>query len=245
MKIMTFNIQHGVVFDDPEKRIDLPAFAEYINSEKPDILGINEIRGPKPCAPKQDINAYNAPQAQILASLTGMNYFFAPAIESGEHGLYGNALLSRYEIGKSEVFPIPSPPVEMRYFSRYESRCLLKSLVNTDEGEVSVFVCHMGLNPQERLAAVETVCRELDRTEGKKILMGDFNMAPDNELLAPIFERLADTSVMIGGDKSTFPSNAPSVKIDYVFVSRDIEVVSAEIPSKYISDHKIHTAIVK
>ncbi len=245
MKIMTFNIQHGVVFDDPEKRIDLAAFADFINAEKPDIVGLNEVRCSSEGAPDpEDINEYNAPQAKILASLTDMNYRFAPAIES-LNGLYGNALLTRFQIVESEIFPIPSPPENMRIFNRYEDRCLLKSVIHTDEGDITVFVCHMGLNPQERLSAVETVCRELDRTEGKKILMGDFNMSPENELLTPIYDRLADTAVKIKGNFLTFPSDAPKVKIDYIFVSKDFEIISAAIPDKYVSDHRVHIAKIK
>ena len=103
----------------------------------------------------------------------------------------------------------------------------------------------MGLNVQERLRAVETVCRELERTVGKKILMGDFNMSPDNELLVPIFERLSDTAEKICGNGLTYPSDRPEVKIDYVFVSKDFNILSANIPERYISDHRVHTAQVE
>lgn len=245
MKIMTFNIQHGVVFDDPEKKIDLAAFADYINAVNPDILGINEIRGSKIDSEKiENINEYNAPQAKILASLTGMRYYFAPAIES-KNGLYGNALLSRFDMGESTIIPIPSPPEDMRIFSRYENRCLLKSRINTGSEEITVFVCHMGLNPQERLSAVEKICHELDSTEGKKILMGDFNMTPDNELLAPIYDRLVDTEIKMSGNILTFPSDSPERKIDYIFASRDLKIISAKVPDRYISDHRVIIAEIE
>jgi endonuclease/exonuclease/phosphatase family metal-dependent hydrolase len=246
MKIMTFNIQHCAMYDDPDRRIDIHAFAKYIKSENPDILSLNEVRGPKDESLwNGNTDDYNAPQARILASLCEMNYYFAPAIEHTENGLYGNALLTKFRIGRSEIFPIPSPPKSERIFKRYENRCLLKSEIFCGSGKITVFVCHMGLNVQERLRAVETVCRELDRTEGKKILMGDFNMSPDNELLVPIFERLSDTAEKICGNGLTYPSDRPEVKIDYVFVSKDFNILSANIPERYISDHRVHTAQVE
>ncbi|MBQ8208502.1 MAG: endonuclease/exonuclease/phosphatase family protein [Clostridia bacterium] len=243
MKIMSFNIQHGAIFEDPERKIDLRAFADYINAEKPDILGLNEVRGLGDGIPEpESINADRASQAKILASLTDMNYFFAPAI-GDEKSLYGNALLTRFDIEKSEIFPIPSPDESLRLYHRnYENRCLLKSVLKVSGERMTVFVCHMGLNPDERLSAVQIICRELDRTEGKKILMGDFNMTPDNELLIPIYDRLSDTAVKIKGNMLTFPSDAPEIKIDYIFVSNDTDIRSAIIPEKYVSDHRVHIA---
>ncbi len=246
MKIMTFNIQHGVLHADPEKRIDLKVFAEYIKRENPDILGINEIRG---AADESlwngDPNDYNAPQAKILAELTGMNYYFAPAIKSTGNGLYGNALLTKFDILSSEKFLIKSPPEEKRLYSRYEDRCLLKATLDSGEENVTVFVCHMGLNPQEQLAAIETVCFELDRTEGKKILMGDFNMTPDDRFLSPIFERMKDTEEYLGENVFTFPSDAPNKKIDYIFASEDFKIKTAFLLEGYVSDHKSMIASIE
>ena len=40
----------------------------------------------------------------------------------------------------------------------------------------------------------------------------------------------------------SFPSDNPDRKIDYIFVSPDIEVVSADIPAIVAFDHRPHTA---
>jgi len=42
----------------------------------------------------------------------------------------------------------------------------------------------------------------------------------------------------------SFPSDKPNVKIDYIFVSQDVEVVSADIPEIIASDHRPHTATI-
>ena len=75
--------------------------------------------------------------------------------------------------------------------------------------------------------------------------MGDFNLTPKNPLLAPIFERMQDASECIKGDVFSFPSDDPRVKIDYVFVSKDIKIESSEIPNIVASDHRPHTAVLE
>ena len=49
------------------------------------------------------------------------------------------------------------------------------------------------------------------------VLMGDFNVQPDN----------------------------PTVKIDYIFVSKDLMVRSADILEMIASDHRPHVAIIE
>ena len=79
----------------------------------------------------------------------------------------------------------------------------------------------------------------------KCILMGDFNVTPDNELLFPIKAKMKDTSLGFCENKLSFPSDNPNIKIDYIFVSNDIEVVSADIAEIIASDHRPHIAEVK
>jgi ABC-type transport system substrate-binding protein len=42
----------------------------------------------------------------------------------------------------------------------------------------------------------------------------------------------------ISPDKLSFPSDHPNCKIDYIFVSRDVNVESADIPDVIASDHR-------
>ena len=75
--------------------------------------------------------------------------------------------------------------------------------------------------------------------------MGDFNVTPDNPVLNPIKEKLKDAGMGFCENTPTFPSDNPKIKIDYIFVSSDIEVKHAEIPEKIASDHRVHTAEIK
>jgi endonuclease/exonuclease/phosphatase family metal-dependent hydrolase len=74
--------------------------------------------------------------------------------------------------------------------------------------------------------------------------MGDFNMEPDNPILNPIMHRLYDTAQNFPASKMSFPSDAPKVKIDYIFVSKDLNVQCADIPEIVSSDHRPHVATI-
>ena len=223
---MTFNIQSCTNY--LEQKRDYEIIAEAIRRENPEIVGLNEVCGG---------GAYpNYAHAEKLSELTGMPYYyFAQAITISGGG-YGNAFLSRIPILETETVMIPNPPVR-GYTGYYETRCILKAKL---EGGITVLVTHMGLNPDEHESAVKTVLENV--TDEKCILMGDFNMTPENNLLSPIYGQMMDTATKFSGKKLSWPSDNPQRKIDYIFVSKDIHVFSADIPEIIASDHRPHTA---
>ena len=91
--------------------------------------------------------------------------------------------------------------------------------------------------------AAATVAQNLESE--RCILMGDFNVTPDNSVLASIYEKMTDTAIKFDCEKLSFPSDTPYEKIDYIFVSPDAEIVSADIPSVVASDHRPHIAEIK
>ena len=231
LKVMTFNTQHCL--DYLAQKIDFEVMAEAIRKEEPDIVGLNEMRG-------AGQNEEYAAQVDILSELTGMKYFhFAPAIEFPGGGPYGNGFLSRIPIEKAETVMIPDP-VEKKYDGYYETRCILKA---TLEGGITVLCSHFGLNPDELENAVSTAVENL--APQKCILMGDFNMSPEDKMLLPIREKMRDTADAFAGERLSWPSDKPQVKIDYIFVSPDVRVVSADIPATVASDHRPHVATVE
>lgn len=241
-RVMTYNIQHGVDYlkakavQYQQDLIDLDLMADTIRGFDPDILGLNEIRG-------RGVHPNYTAQAETLAAKLGYHAYFAPAITFENGGPYGNAILSKYPIGKAERILIPDPAVKDED-AYYETRCLLKAELDVPGG-LTVFVCHFGLAKAEARNAVQTLVAQLDQQQGPCLFMGDLNLTPDNEILSPIFERLQDTAVRFTQPQLSFPSDLPEIKIDYIFTSRDIEVLEAEIPAVTASDHRPHTALVE
>lgn len=226
MKIMTYNICHCAHF--VHKGMDYPAFADVIKKYSPNIIGLNEVRN-------MGEEEHFDNQPQILSDLTGIqNYLFAEAIKFRGNNPYGNGMLSTEDILSHQVIMIPDPEVK-KYDGYYETRCILK--VKFKNG-LTVLITHFGLNPDEHELAVKTVLDNLE--DSKCILMGDFNMTPDNPLIKKLGDRLVDTAKYFTTPKFSFPSTGPEIKIDYIYVTKDIKVKSADIVPDICSDHNAY-----
>lgn len=230
--VMTFNTQHCLNYITREIEFDI--FAETIRNCGADIIGLNEMRDLGP-------NPEYAAQAKELADRLGYHYYFAKAIDFDGKNPYGNALLSRFPILSAETILIPDPE-EKTYSGYYETRCLLKAKIDI-AGGLNIIVTHFGLNPDEQVNAVKTAVAYL---EAKKcVLMGDFNLNPQERILKPIQERLHDTADLFAEELLSFPSDNPDRKIDYIFATRDLNILSADIPAIVASDHRPHTAVLE
>lgn len=230
VKVVSYNIQHCGVYKSD--LIDFDAFAETIKGFEADIIGLNEVRGQ---GKREDYEA----QAKILAEKLGMNYYFAKAIEFDGENPYGNAILSKYPIVSAETIAIPDPEVRA-YDGYYETRCVLKAIIDVGETEICVLVTHFGLNPDEAENAAATVMANIPEKKG--ILMGDFNVTPDSYVLKPIRGVLNDTADLFDEELLSWPSDIPERKIDYIFHTPDIKCLEGNIPAIETSDHRPHTA---
>ncbi len=230
MKIMSFNTQHCLNY--VTKEIDFELMADTIKNCGADIIGLNEMRN-------RGIHPDYKDQVGILSELTGIEHkHFARALRL-PFGLYGNGLLSKIPIVSTETIMIykPSKP---KYDGYYETRCLLKAKL---ENGITLLITHFGLNLDEQERAVKTVVKHI--TDEKCILMGDFNVTPDNSVLNPIRKKMKDTADYFSAPLLSFPSDKPNRKIDYIFVSKDIEVITADIPAVVASDHRPHLAEIR
>lgn len=237
LKVMSFNTLHCE--DWKNEKIDLDLFAKAITESGADIIGLQEVRG------KGTDPAYDA-QAKILSEKTGYYYYFAKAFDVGGENPYGNAILSKYPIRKAETIKIPDIWT-VKFKGRHEPRCVLKAEIEIpgmkSVGGLTVMVAHFGLNVGEAQDAVQTVL--LNREDERCVLMGDFNITPDDAALTPIREAMNDAADLFTEELLSWPADTPDRKIDYIFCSRDIKILSADIPDKIVSDHRMHTADIE
>lgn len=231
--LMSYNTQHCLNYITRE--IDFDIMADTIRKCGADIVGLQEMFD---LGETEEFTT----QTKVLAEKLGFYHYFAQAtkLEGGQYP-YGNGIISRYPILAAETVIIPDPVVRTgtRY---YETRCLLKARIDVGEG-LNVLVTHFGLNPDEQENAVNTVMANLP---GEKcVLMGDFNVRPENKRISSIRQRLYDTAELFDEPKLSFPSDNPRVKIDYIFTTKDLQVLSADIPAIVSSDHRPHIAAIK
>lgn len=230
MKIMTFNIQSGKNYPDIDT-INIRYCAAVIEKYNPDIVGLNEVH---------DGGKWGY-QTKELAELLGYPYYyFAEAIIAGSP--YGNAILSKYPLKKAETVMIPDPVKDEDAY--YETRCILHAVVEGEE-ELDVLVTHIGLANGEKVNAVKTIMSLIGNSPSRTALLGDFNMHPDNPLLDEFKGVLCDSANYEKGDYFTFPSDNPAEKIDYIFLSKDIETKKIIIPEEIGSDHRAYLCEVR
>ena len=230
MIVMSFNTQHCLNFYT--RKIDFDVMSDAINCCNADIVGLNEVFD-------EGLDEEYTNQAAELSKRTGLKYYYFAEAINEDGNPYGNAILSRLPIISAETIhiPDPNPKTGNRY---YETRGMLK--VKLENG-YTVLVSHFGLNTDEQASAVKTAIANLE--EEKTILMGDFNCEPEDFVLNPLREKLKDTATLFKKPLLSFPSDKPDRKIDYIFVTNDVKVLSADIPEIIASDHRPHIAVIE
>ena len=269
LSIMTFNIQHGVDYNRRDKASlkafneMTPEFLEKLKKAKPigedpslidlsltvkaiqtcgaEIIALNEVRD---VAPGLSDPCFT-PQVQEIAEGLGYSYYhFGRAIDIAGKGLYGNGLVSKYPILSVETIPVPDPAVKDEP-TWYESRCVIKAVIDVNGQPLTVMVTHMGLASSEAKNAVQTVLAQV-QPDMPTILMGDFNLTPDSPILQPLRSVFTDAGALLApGADLTYPSDAPDTKIDYIMAAGPVSFVKAEIPALVVSDHRAHTAVIE
>lgn len=229
LRVMTYNIQHGRIHLVEPEQIDLSSAAGVIKDSGADIIGLNEVRG------KGVSETYTA-QTEKLGDLLGFNGFFGRSIYvGGRYDPYGNAVLSRFPIVEAKVYRIPDgigDPGRHR-----ESRTVTRAVIELpDLTRIAVYTSHFGLTEMEQEHAVSTVIELIRSEDLPYVLMGDFNMTPDHPLIRKLDEAACSTQTFLG-DAKTHPSQAPDVRIDYIYTSPRVKVTNAQVIKKVVSDH--------
>lgn len=236
IRVMTYNIQHCRDYKRSTKEkkdiIDYDLISGAIKSQNADIVVLNEVRN-------TGLHCGYRNQTKILARKAGYKYYkFGEAIKFGFLLPYGNGILSRFPM-KTEVIKIPDPLVKNEK-AYYETRCVIKAEIGIKAKKITILGSHFGLANSEKKNAVKTVTGLIDKCTTPCVLMGDFNMVPNDGKLKPVYDRLIDTAAYFEKPLLSFPSDKPKMKIDYIFVSKDIKVKYADIPETIASDHRMY-----
>lgn len=227
VKVMSYNIQHGVGLDDV---LDLERTARVIEKAEADIIGIQEVD--RFYGERSDFQD----QAKELAQLLGYHYVYAanlnlqPDEGQTENRQYGTAILSKYPI-------IDSGNKFLSSFGN-EQRGLLRAKVNVRGVHVNFYNTHLGLSVPERLAQVEEIVDITSSFDGPNVLVGDLNAEPENEDFKLLLKQggLIDSFADVN-HSNTFPVLDPIKRIDYILTSSEIEFSNQKVIYTEASDH--------
>lgn len=225
MKItaMTYNICSG---RNMQGIRDIDFSAAVIRQVQPDFATINEVRVGTADVP---IN-----QAWELGRLTGYYPVFGKSIDV-MGGEYGNAFLTRWPLKEYEIVHIPDLRGEED--APYEHRTILRCVLEKEGKKLTVLGTHFGLAQTEHDSAVNTMIRILAQEKNPVILMGDFNMTPNDPKLREIFRVMHDTA-NCADTLLTFSSGAPEIKIDYILYTDPLKALTLRTMDTQASDHR-------
>jgi len=200
LRVMTWNV-HGL-------RSGLPAIARAIRSLQPDVALLQE----------------SGPRLSLLRMGATLGMQVANDPFSFPRRRVKNALLVR--------FPWRLGRHRLHWFARsahFYPRGVLVAEISDGTRQLVAASVHLGLRPGERLRHGAELERVVLRAAGDRpaVIGGDFNEFPDGRAIGALAPRFAD---VFAGAAPTFPSKAPTARIDYVFLSRDLEVHSARVP---------------
>lgn len=235
ISVLSYNIHHA----NPPSRpgmIDLQAIAKVIQQEQPDLVALQEV----------DVftgrSGSSVNQAAELGKLTGMNYYFAKAIDH-DGGDYGVAILSKYPMENEKHFPLPT--VES---TGGERRTLATTTIILPGNKKIIFACtHLDAqrNDTNRVQQIQRIKEILQAKQSPFIIAGDFNAEPGSRVIQSMdsFVQRACTS----NCAFTIPEINPAKEIDFIGYkpATAFSVVEYKVISEtYASDHRPVKAIL-
>jgi endonuclease/exonuclease/phosphatase family metal-dependent hydrolase len=229
LRVLAYNIHHG---EGTDGKVDLPRLANVIKAAMPDLVALQEVD-------KKVKRTGYVDQLAELAKLTGMHGTFGKQIPY-DGGDYGQAILSRTEIGEQSIHLLPGMPDREQRIA-YEVRV-------TVHGETISFVStHLhhanAAFREEQATKLNELFAKADRPV---ILAGDLNANPDSkplDILDKQWKRAtADPKLW------TFPAVKPTKQIDYILFkpANRFKVLEAKVINEAVaSDHRPILAVLE
>jgi endonuclease/exonuclease/phosphatase family metal-dependent hydrolase len=216
LRVLTYNIQQGYG-ENGEKNFKRQL--DVIRGLSPDVIGLQETDTAR-------IAGGNADLVRYIADGLAMHSYYGPTPVSGTFGV---ALLSRFPIRNPRTFFMPS--------RGEQTACIEAELVAAD-ALVRVLVTH--LDNDGALAQQRLVIDRASRNAAGAILviaMGDFNFKASTEQYRQTTAVLDDS--WITAEQRLLDPGAPDPagRIDHIFVSRNVRVVSSRYLPEGPSDH--------
>ena len=221
-RFMTFNIHSAF---NLAGRLDPEAIAQTIEAQHPDVVALQEVSRGWLIDGSVDL-------VDWLSRRLGMAMLFAGTADP----VWGNALLSRTGFIESGSAPLPLAGTLL-------PRGYLWAYVDVRQGEpIRVIVTHLhhiAEEPAPRLAQIPVLLDFWNNT-GRTVLMGDLNSEPDWPEM-DLFRQagMVDAWEMAGeGPGLTWPAVDPFQRIDWIWLSPDLQATHAEVIDSAVSDHR-------
>ena len=235
MKLIQLNMWNG--------RLDKQILS-FIDKQSPDLLCLQEAIS----IPGETAIFLSVEQIQAASDLryTAFGPAFSIRFMQRMAG-FGNAVLSRVPIQKSEVvFTNQEHQPDFDFIKHKSSnmRNFVHAVVEAD-GKPANIITHHGYWIHEHKNGNEDTMRQMkqlgeyiDSLDGPVILTGDFNLAPHSQSLDQINQRLRNLSVEHKLRTTRNQLTHKTEVCDYIFVNDLVKVKGFEASDELVSDHK-------
>jgi endonuclease/exonuclease/phosphatase family metal-dependent hydrolase len=236
MKLLQWNVWYDEKADN---------VVDFIKDTDADIVCAQELTVNGPANPGIDV-----PKA--IAKACGYNYYFHPMTIYGTDGealQMGNGIFSKFSIvDKNFQYVQKADPKNQSYET--EDRSYVEVSLDINGNLLKVGTVHLSYSPafamtEKKLGEAEKLYEAAKDNHQRYILTGDMNAKPDS----PIIKQLE--KLFIHADPNTerptwttkpfsyqgFDANTLDWRLDYVFATEDINVITNKIIHTQYSDH--------
>ncbi|MDP9812295.1 endonuclease/exonuclease/phosphatase family metal-dependent hydrolase [Rhizobium tibeticum] len=227
LKVLTYNV-HSCVGTD--RRIDPHRIAAVIARSEADIIALQELDVGRKRTGGID-------QAEMIATLLKMEAHFHPALHVEEER-YGDAIVTALPTRLMRAAPLPSIG---------ETRGAIWVQVDVHGWSLNVLNTHLGLRNRDRNRQVTALLSDdwIGNAQFQAlpaVVCGDLNAIPSSPAYKSLATHFRDAQLSAGTrPRPTFPSRYPLLRIDHVFVSKELHVASVAITAdpltRRASDH--------
>ena len=244
LKVMTFNIQHGI---DGSERYNLQRSIDTIARIQPDLVALQEVTRNHPYYNCDD---QPAKIAEGLKAATGRAWsvvyeqeWFTPNVECQQGGrgdgkeTEGLAFLAPAPLGEKSMTPLPVSRIAL-------------TVTWPAAGGIPVTVTHLASgkkNVEGRARQVDALLKWTAKLGDSQIVLGDFNLKPDEPALQPMLTMFRDAWRVgrEGGTAAGQDGTHGDRRIDFLFykgaalsLSKVETVETATWFGKPASDHR-------
>ncbi|MCT4587252.1 MAG: endonuclease/exonuclease/phosphatase family protein [Carboxylicivirga sp.] len=224
VKVLSFNILHGAT---TQNTFDLDAIAKVIINANPDFVALQEVDFKTQRAQKYDLATELGWRSKLIPLFGRAMYY--------DGGEYGVGILSKHSIVSSFNHALP-------YQKGDEPRAALSIKTVLPSKDTIVFMAtHLDHKEEEatRLMQAKEIVRISKTIKHPAIFAGDLNDIPGS---APIntIESFWNASYDKINPAPTYPSDKPSIKIDYIMngpANRWKVINKKVIANTFTSDH--------
>lgn len=232
LTVMTLNAAHGrangihqALLSEESIAENLDRIASVLKDSSPDVVALQEADGPSLWSGRFDHVAY-------LAHAGGYEHAYRGEHVNGFKLSYGTAMLSRYPLDDNASITFPAnPPLFPKGF-------VVGEVAVPGFGPVTVVSVHLDFARKSvRHEQVERLVEELASRPRPLVVMGDFNCDWDDETTLPMLAERLDLRPFEPDDTTTtFPKLGK--RLDWIFVSDEIEFADYHVGASGLSDHQ-------